>query len=186
MNQSQKIEKTIPFPEYGPKHIFRMHAQTKVIGEQSPYFAVGGEIFRPGARDWECCGCLHDEISKAWPEVRPLIALHLSDALTGEPMHAEANGWYWLAGILGGCGEQYHGGNRETYGKENDCLGIFADHCRVSRDEAQAIADRMGAEPDNGKRKAMWMEICEGMKPRWAAEAKAGLDLIERLSQKAA
>lgn len=185
MKQTQRIEKTIPYPSYGPKYIFRMHAEIHAIGEQSRYFAVGGEIFKPG-RDWECCGCLHDEAEQAWPEIKPLIALHLSDAETGEPMHAEANGWYWLAGALGGCGEQYHGGNRETYGEENDCLGIFADHCRITRQEAQAIADEIGHLKLNIDRRNAWNRICDEMRPKWAAEAKAGRDLINQLSQQAA
>ncbi|MFU1607364.1 hypothetical protein ACM25O_13345 [Sulfitobacter pontiacus] len=69
-------------------------------GEQS--FSITGEIFKPGRRDVEACGCIHDEIARYFPELRPLIAYHL----TGQkgPMHYIAN-------------TVYHAGNRDSSGK---------------------------------------------------------------------
>jgi len=58
-------------------------------------FAITGEIRIPGRRDCEACGCLHDEIAKAFPELAPFIKWHLFDS-TG-PMHYVANTLY-LAG----------------------------------------------------------------------------------------
>lgn len=42
------------------------------------------------------CGMVHDHILQAFPWLRSLIDLHLSDARTGAPMYALDNGWYWL------------------------------------------------------------------------------------------
>lgn len=44
------------------------------------------------------CGMVHDHILRAFPWLRQLIDLHLSDARTGAPMYALDNGWYWLRG----------------------------------------------------------------------------------------
>lgn len=42
------------------------------------------------------CGMVHDRILQAFPWLRQLIDLHLSDARTGAPMYALDDGWYWL------------------------------------------------------------------------------------------
>lgn len=44
------------------------------------------------------CGQVHDRIFQAFPWLRQLIDLHLTDARTGVPMYALDNGWYWLRG----------------------------------------------------------------------------------------
>lgn len=42
------------------------------------------------------CGMVHDRILQAFPWLRQLVDLHLSDARTGATMYALDNGWYWL------------------------------------------------------------------------------------------
>jgi hypothetical protein len=113
-------------------------------------------------------------------------------------MHAEANGWYNLAGALGGMGEQYHVGNSERhfprqdmtgrpawdkteYRKptEEECLQIFAGHCRITIAEAREIAKRVRYDaarefaPDIKKPRQRWVAIMETMRPRWKQEAEA-------------
>ena len=55
-------------------------------------FAITAEIRRPGRRDCESCGCLHDEIAKVFHELAPLIKWHLVS--TNSPMHYVANTVY--------------------------------------------------------------------------------------------
>lgn len=44
----------------------------------------------------DACGQVCDDIERAFPWLKPLMDLHLSDARTGEPMYALDNGWFWL------------------------------------------------------------------------------------------
>ena len=67
------------------------------IGEQAPYMSVTGEEWRTewatGDRSLLACGCLHELVGEAFPELRPLIAWHL--AADGAPMHYIANARFW-------------------------------------------------------------------------------------------
>ena len=77
-------------------------AKAYSLGGQAPHFAVGADIGTKAQlqrNDPQCCGCCHEECLEAWPQIKPLIDLHLSDAITGAPMHAESNGWYWMTMI---------------------------------------------------------------------------------------
>ena len=58
-------------------------------------FSMTAEVRRPGARDVEACGCLHDDIAQVFPELAPLIPWHLTS--TDGPMHYASNAVY-LAG----------------------------------------------------------------------------------------
>ncbi len=144
---------------------------------QLPYFSVTGEQRNKRGRV-EACGCLHTDILKEIPAFEPLIALHLSD-VNGVPMHAEANGYYWLAGAVGGLGEQYHGGSGSSAKNVEECLEILASHLRVNLDEARSVAYGI---KDSTAPKEFFAAYVEAQKPRWAAEAKAGLELIAKLN----
>lgn len=59
-------------------------------------FAITGEVVTPASKrqhDCEACGMLHTEISKAFPELRPLLKWHLTSS--DGPMHYVANSLYW-------------------------------------------------------------------------------------------
>ena len=56
-------------------------------------FAITGEIYTPGRRDVEACGCLHDDIAKHFPELTPFIKWHLTSS--NGPLHYIANTTYW-------------------------------------------------------------------------------------------
>jgi hypothetical protein len=74
-------------------------------GNSHPYFAVGADVYS-SRRAFDLgnegaihsCGCLHDEVLAAFPDLAPIVALHLANTETGEPMHGPSNGWYRLGG----------------------------------------------------------------------------------------
>lgn len=146
------------------------------------YFSVTATEYERG-RD-VCGGCMHDEVLAARPDLAPLVALHLSDAKTGEPMHTEENGWYWLAGATGGQAQQYHGANGTPARDENECARIFVDHTRAGRHEVDALAYSVRVAGLSGGPKAaravcdVWMAA---QRPRWAREAEAGRALLASL-----
>jgi hypothetical protein len=76
------------------------------IGEQVAYWSATGEVYearknargvtrRAQGRDIDSGGMIHDVILRLFPKLGPIVALHLSD-INGVPMHAVANGRYWL------------------------------------------------------------------------------------------
>jgi len=159
------------------------------------YFSVTGEIGD------EAFGCLHDEILAANPALKDLVALHLSDVMSGEPMHAEANGFYWLAKAAG---------IKMQWGPDQDqeaCFEIFCKHCRIEADEAQAIVDSVAEAYDEGKKAiALSLEVTEATKaaqhkyghaqavkawrghldllrPRWERQAQEGRASLRRLRE---
>lgn len=79
-----------------PRETYRIEAVANmhyIFGNSSPYFAITADMRNSLGRE-EACGCLHDEICLAIPELRPYIKWHLT-GLEG-PMHYEANAvFYW-------------------------------------------------------------------------------------------
>src|SRR5215472_1957083 len=89
---------------YGPRAIagWGHNAQIKAevryddeCGNGHNTFSITGEIYIPGRRDCESCGCLHEEIAKAFPELAPFIKWHLFS--TDGPMHYVANTVYFAS-----------------------------------------------------------------------------------------
>lgn len=165
-------------------------------GNSAPYFSLtmeGGRYNTRAAReDIDSCGCNHEEILRRWPRFADLAALHLSD-INGEPMHAEANGVYHLAGADPSLFRQeYHAGNcgglpsRET---EETCRRRAREHFRITEDELSALFVRISAavtpiialhsrrllpvEEIRNASRAVVAAFVEEMRPRWKAEAEA-------------
>jgi hypothetical protein len=181
---SHKLVRAMPYKgkEYGPNARIRVTAGLhKLEGNARPYFSVTGEIFIPGKRDAKSCGCIHEEILRHWPELAPVVALHLSDD-SGTPMHAEANGWYWLAGFYGGAGEQYHGASGSCAKTPEQCLEVFAKHVRVSlgdaREWAKVWRGKQFAE-DARPAFALWLAR---QSERFQSEADLAVDLLDSMS----
>lgn len=59
-------------------------------------FSITGEVYEPRDRSGNpsTCGCIHDIISKVFPEVSGLIKWHLVS--TDGPLHYVANTVYWV------------------------------------------------------------------------------------------
>ena len=66
-----------------------IHPKFTAVFEVDRYFSLTGEV--EGAS-----GAVGDQIAALAPEFAPLNRLHLRDAVTGIPMHAVANGAYYL------------------------------------------------------------------------------------------
>ncbi len=68
----------------------------RLSGNSEGYLSVTGETEEFSGRWREAsCGCLHELIAKAFPELVDLIPFHLTNE-SGIPMHYEANALYWL------------------------------------------------------------------------------------------
>lgn len=160
-----------------------------IKGNAQPHFSLTYWAHRAG-RPNQCVsgGAGHDVILQYYPELSDLAAMHLS-GIDGEPMYAEENGWYKLAGALGGLGVIHHAGNSKRHFPDGyreptreECLQLFADHCRVSLDDARTLAAYV-SEPINSDApitdtvravlRKRWARKVEGMRPRWKAEARA-------------
>lgn len=157
----------------------------RLAGNSHPYFSAT-------ASSLDCGGCLHDEILKVWPESKPIVDLHLSNADDGAPMYAEDNGYYWLAGAVGGLGEQYHGGSGKDGKTPDECRQILADHLRITLDAATTLANQISdvygsaltsdkASEARTSAKLAFGSFVNAQRERWQAEAIAGLALIQRL-----
>lgn len=156
--------KTLPVdPDQG-----RRHPHTFIVkgglhylrGNDLPYFSLTYTEHRQGfPNQEESDGAGHKVILQHFPQFADLATLHLSD-IDGVPTGAEANGWYQLAGALGGFGEKYHAGNNKgnyplsasqldptklwrtteyRYPTHEECLESFARHCRIRIKEAKQI-----------------------------------------------
>lgn len=110
--KSQVITKTkaIKYDGKAAKiNVFIRHDDKCGNGHNS--FSITGEIYAAGDRagDPSMCGCIHEEIGKRFPELKPLIKWHLTS--TDGPMHYVANTVYFA-------GDVDHNGNTPTSKKQ--------------------------------------------------------------------
>ena len=137
------------------------------------YFSVTGDIYRDvkSDRTFEMGGCIHNEMAKHFPQVRSLIPLHLSD-LEGVPMHALANGHYWVSGCVDGkLGQKYTPDQSQA-----ECRKILENHFRITEEETQEVIDLT----IQGGKEALsaWVQQ---RKIVWKVEAIAALSTIAAL-----
>lgn len=180
MREPLLASRNIPGDEYGRKvrGFLGVYGGLHMIkGNHAPYFTITTEVHQSGYPDREWGGGAdHETILRYWPEkFADLVALHLSD-IDGVPMHAVANGWYALAGALGGAGETYHRGNAESYGRmdtsPDGCLKAFAEHLRIPLAHAESIREEFkDRELVGADAKARLAEIVDTLRPQWKREA---------------
>lgn len=167
---------TRAYPSYGKGAVITVDAKAYSLDGQAPYFSVTAEVTTPASRrrdDVEMGGTCHPQVLRFWPKLAPVVALHLSDALTGAPMHALANGWHWAAKAAG---------IPARYGPEQsaeECLHILADHLRISPETALALVEALKTSADP---KAAFASFVEAQAERWAREAQEGLALLRELT----
>lgn len=170
-------QRPVTMKVYGGLHYLR--------GNSQPYFCLTRDLYSPGHKDSPfCCGAGHEDILAHCPQFADIAAMHLS-GMDGTPMHAEANGWYDLAGALpNNAGERYHRANASHRpATPDECLSMFAASMRCSVDTAREVRDSVIAaasvgateeEPYHWASGRMWFALwVEQQRPRWRAEADA-------------
>lgn len=140
-----------------------------IRGNEKPHFSVTVDGYENGRESFG--GCCHDMVLQHFPTLADIVALHLSD-IDGAPMHAEANGIYWLGGIVNipGISSSYMDKSA------SECIRIFAEHARVTEKDAVRLAGQIAiTRKDSGKdaARAVFAEWINLQRPRWKAEADA-------------
>ena len=145
----------------------------KRAGNAYAYFTITGSVELIDKRYRDpiiTCGAIHDTIEQHYPELAPLITVHLS-APDGVPMHAEANARYW-AGL-----STYPDGSPMGEYKRR----MLANHLRITPEEAdQARAAMIKGYP--------WQTIVKVLKlsERWSDQAGSARSLLTNSRQLAA
>ena len=98
---SNTWEKMISGKEFGETKNLRFTVRAELVkrgGENSfPYYSITGTIEKTDKRFRDpviTCGAIHEHILKHFPQLAPLVVVHLSEA-DGMPIHCEANARYW-------------------------------------------------------------------------------------------
>lgn len=183
---THKFTASVPAPKSlarSASDVFTVEAGLRHLrGNALPYFSVTAWCGQTEAA-MHSGGCMHDEILYQWPALAPVVALHLSDS-TGQPMHAEANGWYQLAGYYR-TDERYHAGNA-SYGDTSPeaCLARFADHVRLPLDVVRTLANEWRCDDDWKASRRWFGRWLESQAPRFQAEADAAIALLDSLIAK--
>lgn len=156
-------------------------------GGLSPAFSVTTELYEPHGthsgrarhrrdRDPDASGCLHDAALNAFPELAPLVDLHLADPDTGEPMHAEANALYFYRtarGLPGGWSDDYRHAEREGLTVDSYARRVACSILRVDQIPLDDVPEQeLGA---------AFHQFVEDQRARWREEARAGREQLEAI-----
>lgn len=150
-------------------------------GQKSDHFSVTAEERTQDRRVRDpivACGCMHDDVLRHFPKLADVVALHLADTF-GVPMHAEANGWYWLAGALGGLGERFHGSNDRTERSHTECRKILAEHLRLTPVQVGDLINdtrTIAAQHGPAHAAAFFQAFVGAQRGRWAEEAREAFE----------
>jgi hypothetical protein len=155
---------------------------TKLGGNSYAHYSITGTVKKLDKRYRDpviTCGAIHDTILKHFPELAPIVKVHLSEP-DGLPMHAEANARYW-------CGfSKYADGRvmspRDSYGRitiETDADGIewspdtLASHLQTDRATACELREGL-------KSGLPWDKVTAqlGLIELWSKQAGAARKLL--------
>jgi hypothetical protein len=105
-------------------------------------------------QEMDCGGCMHEEILKLRPDLKPFADLHLSDA-KGNPMYASANGFYHLT---------------------NSTKEVTKHYLRITNAEYKELR-----ESEDEQHFCFLLEEL-GVPQRWGQEAKSTIQLLESMT----
>lgn len=158
-------------------HKWRIQVRAELVhrdGNAKPYFSITGLIkYQAKNNRWVDMGggAIHDEILQHFPQLAPLVAVHLADD-EGVPMHCYANAAYWAG---------------QTKWQAQD-LATLASHLRISvpqaMDMTEYIAHNWG-ELDAVHTPAMaWQDACDhyGLQQQWQDQAAEALSLLNKVA----
>lgn len=117
-------------------------------------------------------GPMHELIREAFPELEPVIAVHLADDL-GVPMHAVANGWYFYSGQA----REYEERHPKSY-LNPDRLNDLERAARALHIPASELPAFMGKEK--------FEAFAEGLRPRWREQSDAARTVLEAMPEEEA
>jgi hypothetical protein len=156
-------------------------------GELSPVFSVTTDRYEPRGnhsgrwrhrreRDPDSGGCQHHAALLAFPELAPLVDLHLADSDTGEPMHAEANALYFYRtarGLAGGWSDDHGHAERDgltvaAYARRVACSILRLDEIPLEDVPEQDLA-------------AAFHQFVKDQRERWRDEARAGREQLQAI-----
>ena len=127
-------------------------------------WAITAYCYDVGQRGQDCssCGCLHEEIFKYRPDLKPFIDLHLSDG-DGVPMYALENGYYHLQGYMGTASYNHTMKRKDV-----------ASYLRVTEVEIQKLADIKAT-------KIQFAEFIKSKESQWKIESNNAKILLKSL-----
>lgn len=125
--------KRLEYTEGNTRVVLKVHGGLHYIkGNSAPYFSLTGDGYENGRESFG--GACHEVILERAPEFADLAALHLSD-IDGVPMHALANGFYYLGGSL----------VTDSLSRKSPNFSYAAKHFRITEEEArQLVRDYFG------------------------------------------
>jgi hypothetical protein len=165
---SNSWRKLISGEPYGESKQVELTVKAELIklgGNSYAHYSITGTVKKLDKRyrdPYIMGGAIHDTIAQHYPELMPLITVHLS-APDGVPMHAEANAQYW-AGL-----STYADGSPMGEYKR----AMLAQHLRITPAEAdQARAAMIKGYP--------WQTILKVLKlsERWSDQAGSARSLL--------
>ena len=168
-------------PNFPGRHRIVVTAGLHQVGNNPrPYFSVTAEVVdrtknRNASTFVVASGGMHEDVARHFPELVPVIPLHLSDD-DGAPMHAVGNGRYWLGLTRHKTAEARPEPNGPLVTVDLPYLPYVASHLRVTEDQAAELAERYPAD-GTADLEAFTAEV-DAMRPRWAEEAAAASALI--------
>lgn len=136
---------------------------------QAPYFSLTGSVWekRENGRfpsEPDSSGQVVEEILAAFPWLALMARAHLNNALTGEPLWAAANAWFWYSA------DKYDATGRPTAYPEG-----YEDMTRAER-----AATYLGVDPsffDGVEDKEDFVARVDLLRPTWARLAQDVLDV---------